>query len=105
MHETSEHLENIINEGVLRGISVALDNKCYGSSVVLIYAGIDAMAFLSMPDKQEDVTRKDFVDWVDAFLKFNSANEVSGLELYGARCGMVHNYGVFSRLSSRPLKN
>lgn len=99
MHEASEHLEKIVNEGILRGISVAFDNKCYGSAVVLIYAGIDAMAFLSMPDNQEDVTRNDFVNWVDANLEFNSENQVSGLELYGARCGMVHNYGVFSKLS------
>lgn len=101
MDEAEEDLHNIVNEGILRGISVAFNNGCFGSAVVLIYAGIDAMAYLSMPEGNNDVTREDFVQWVNTYLEFQSVNRVSGLELYGARCGMVHKYGVFSRLSRR----
>ena len=99
MEKTKADIDNIVNEGIMRGISVAFDNGCYGSAVVLIYAGIDAMAFLNMPEGQMDVGRADFVDWIETYMTFRSKHAITGLELYGARCGMVHKYGVQSKLS------
>jgi len=90
---------NIIHQGIKRGIKVAIKNGCYGSAVILIYAGIDAMAYLNMPSNQEDVTRDDFVDWADRYIQFPCEEQLAGLDLYGARCGMLHNYSAFSRLT------
>jgi hypothetical protein len=90
---------NVINNGIRRGIQVALDNDCFGSAVILIYAGIDAMAFLNMPGKQEDVEMCDFIEWVDKYIKFPCKEQLTGKDLYGARCGMLHNYSAFSRMS------
>lgn len=95
----SQKLSNVINDSILKGISVAIDNGCYGSSVILIYAGIDAMAFLGLPALREYVTRKDFVNWVDRYMKFNGEVQLLGVELYSARCGMLHTYSPFSELT------
>jgi hypothetical protein len=95
----ADPLRNVVEEGIKRSIRVALAEKCYGAAVILIYAGIDAMAFLGMPSSHEDVTRDDFIAWVDRFIYFPCKEQVSGLEFYGARCGMLHNYSAFSRLS------
>ena len=46
---------NAIDNGIRRGIQVAIDNGCYGSAVTLIYAGIDAMAFLGMPGDRKEM--------------------------------------------------
>lgn len=92
---------NVINDGIMKGIAVAIDNNCYGSAVILIYAGIDAMAFLTLPEAQEDVTRKEFIEWVDKYIHFNGEEQLSGIELYAARCGMLHNYSAFSRLTRK----
>ena len=76
-----------------------MENECYGSAVILIYSGIDTMAYLSMPDGREDVKGPDFIKWADGYISFPCKEQVTGLELYGARCGMVHTYSIASRLS------
>lgn len=95
----SDPIINAINNGIRRGIQIALDNKCYSSTVILIYSGIDAMAYLNMPAKQEDVTKNDFIEWSDKYIKFPCKEQLTGKDLYGARCAMLHNYSVFSRMS------
>lgn len=85
--------------GMKRGIQVALDNDCLDSAVILILAGMDSMAYLNMPDDQEDVTRKDFVEWAERYIKFPCVEQLTGMDLYGARCAMLHSFGLVSRLS------
>jgi len=60
-----ESISNVIHEGIKRGIQILIDNKCCGSALVLLYAGMDTMAFLNMPAGQQEVTRADFVEWVE----------------------------------------
>jgi len=76
-----------------------LDNKCYGSTVILLYSGIDSMAYLNIPAKQEDVTKNDFIEWADIYINFPCKEQLTGKDLYGARCAMLHNYSVFSRMT------
>ena len=90
---------NTVNNGIRRGIQVAIDNDCYGSAVILIYAGIDVMAFLGMPEEQEEVTRGDFIAWANRYIKFPCREQLSGKDLYGARCAMLHNYSAHSRMT------
>jgi hypothetical protein len=92
---------NAIHNGIKRGIRISLENDCLGSAVILILCGIDAMAYLSVPASQEDVTRSDFVKWVERYMKFPCKEQLTGLDLYGARCAMLHNYGVASDLSRK----
>ena len=96
---TRDPIINVINEGIKKGIRVTLDNDCLGSAVILICSGIDAMAFLNMPKDQEDVTKQDFIGWVDRYIRFPCNEQLTGKDLYGARCGMLHNYSAFSRMS------
>ena len=88
-----------IYNGIKRGINVCLESECFGSVVILTYSGIDTMAYLAMPVCQTDVTREDFVQWCDKYIRFPGSDQVTGLELYSARCGMLHTYGVESRLT------
>ncbi len=90
---------NVVYAGIKKGIQATLDAGCYGSAVILIYTGIDAMAFLGMPEDQEDVTPKDFMAWTVRYLKFPCKEQPTPTDLWGARCGMLHNYSSFSRLS------
>jgi len=90
---------NAINNGIRRGIEVTIANGCHRSAVVLIYSGMDSMAFLAMPKEQTDVTGKDFIDWADRYIKFRCKDQLTGADLYGARCAMVHTYSVYSRMS------
>lgn len=82
---------------IRKGIQSALDNKCYGSALILIYAGIDAMANFARPEGQVEVQPNDFIAWVDQYLKIEAEEEISGEEWYSARCAVLHTYGVESR--------
>jgi hypothetical protein len=92
---------NAVHNGIKRGIRVAIENDCLGSAVILILSGIDSMAYLAMPATQDDVTRSDFVRWAEQYIKFPCNEQLTGLDLYGARCAMLHNYGIASDLSRK----
>ena len=98
---SSDPVINAINNGIRRDIQIALDNDCHRSAVILIYSGIDAMAYLSMPSKQVDVNKSDFIEWANKYIKFPCKEQLTGKDLYGARCAMLHNYSVFSKMSRR----
>lgn len=87
---------NVWTNGIRRDISVLLEHKGFRGACMLTLAGVDAMAFLDMPETQTDVGRDDFVRWVDRYLGLKG---VTGLELYAARCAFLHAYSTESRLS------
>jgi hypothetical protein len=82
-------------------IKVALDNGASMGAVILTYAAIDAMAFLSMPEAQVEVKGKDFIWWTEKYLKADSRQpyQYRGIDLYGARCGLFHRYSATSTIS------
>jgi len=100
MQFSRDPLINAIYQGIKRGIQITLDNQCYGPCLVLIYCGIDTMAYLDMPIDQDEVRPKDFIQWAGRYLspKLSSgATQITGEELYSARCAVVHTYTVESR--------
>ena len=90
---------NALHNGIKRDIEVAIEHQRFRAAVILIYAGMDAMAFLDMPLEQEEVTRKDFIRWTGKYIIFPCKEQLTGSDLYGARCAMLHAYGVVSKLS------
>ena len=47
------------------------------------------------------IVRHDFKAWVEKYMRTDSAQpyQYRGIDLYGARCGIAHTYGVESDLS------
>jgi len=82
-------------------IKIAIDNGAVTGALILTYAAIDAMAYLSMPANKKEVHRTDFINWVERYMKTDSKQpyQYEGLDLYSARCGLVHRFGATSRLS------
>ena len=94
---------NAIYKGIKEGIKVALENKCYGSSLILIFAGIDAMANLARPESSKEVKQADFIGWVNKYLKIETKESITGEEFYGARCAVLHTYGIESGLTKKRI--
>src|SRR5258707_262836 len=90
---------NAIQRGIKDDIYFNLANKRDRATLLLVFAGIDAMAFLNMPDAQLDVTQKDFVGWAERYIKFPGSAHLKGAELYGARCALLHTYASESKMS------
>lgn len=92
-------LHNAIHHGIKGDINCVFENQRYRAGVILIYSGIDAMAFLGMPANQFDVSGSDFIEWVERYIRFPGTEQLTGIDLYGARCAMLHSYGVKSKAS------
>lgn len=90
----------VIINCIVNDIHVCLKNNAPTGAVLLTYCAIDAMAFLSMSLSKTKVSRTDYIAWVDKYLKTDKAQpyQYRGIDLYGARCGIAHNYGVESDL-------
>lgn len=97
---------SVVHDTIKKGIRVTLEHECIASALILIYSGIDAMAFLDMPEKKEpeEVCGADFVAWVDKWLRLRGDVQLTGEELWGARCGVVHCLGVESRATRHKTK-
>ena len=66
------------------------------AAVCMAYVGIATMSRLSMPVASTKQTRKDFIAWVDAYLKGDVSQpyQYRGIDVYAARCAVLHTYGV-----------
>ena len=84
------------------GIDACLSLGLWEPTLILVYSGIDAMAWLDRPDGQADVTSTDFCAWSNNYLL--APNQVlTSEDLYGARCGLLHSHTGESR-KHRELK-
>lgn len=65
------------------------------AAIALAFVCIDTMAFLALPAGQDKQDRTDFMAWVDTYLKGDAAQpyQYRGLDVYGARCALLHAYG------------
>jgi len=90
---------NVVHNGIKQDIRVLLDNKRYRGVLILVYSGIDTMAFLGIPESQVEVKPSDFINWGDKYIEFSCDEQVTGEELYSARCGILHTYSPHSRSS------
>jgi hypothetical protein len=68
-------------------------------TAALVYMGIDWNAWLAMPAAQEDVTRTDFIAWYERYFPALFRKRCPGIEIYAARCGLLHSRTAESRLS------
>jgi hypothetical protein len=82
----------------MAGIELLIDRKLLQPALVIIYSTMDAAAWLDVQGPG-DVTRRDFVNWVERYALPGSELPCTGLELYGARCGLLHSLTAVSKLS------
>ena len=66
------------------------------ASIALAFICIDALANLAMPVGKQKVTRADFKEWVDKYLKAHPDQpyQYRGKDVYAARCAFLHTYGA-----------
>jgi len=86
------------------GELVAIARHCFATGhllpgLILLYSTVDIVASLDRPESKEDVTRTDFVSWVDKYMRPTSTLRCNAINLYAARCGLLHTYAPGSKLS------
>ena len=90
-----ESLENVFGQ-LLAAIELCSAARLRVPALILLYSAIDIAGWLDS-EKQSVQTR--FTEWVDKYLLPGSSLKCTALDLYGARCGLVHSYSTVSELS------
>jgi len=81
----------------LDAINALAKSGHYAQVLTVLYAAIDTMAWSSRKDG--DVTRQDFIGWVDKYMDPQRSLPCTPEDLYAARCGVLHSGAAGSRLS------
>jgi hypothetical protein len=66
-------------------------------ALILLYSAIDAVSGLESSDGR--ASKAAFVHWVDHYMLPLSLSRVTALEVYAARCAILHSFGHDSDLS------
>mgnify|MGYP001581182217 CR=1 FL=1 len=79
--------------------------KCFESAkdlrtpgLILIYATIDIMGSLERPEGRDQSSKEDFRAWADKYVIGNARLECTSLDLYAARCAIVHTFTANTKL-------
>jgi hypothetical protein len=81
------------------GVLACYQQKLITPALILLYCGIDIAAWLWVRQDSTPVGRR-FIDWTGKYLLPRSTLECHAVDLYGARCGLVHTFGAASDLSA-----
>ena len=94
----SEHklYENLMS--LSKGVDACLDNKLVGPTLILIYSAIDTAGWLDSND--QFATRNSFIGWTNRYLLSTNPLSCTAVDLYAARCGLLHTFTPNSKLSS-----
>lgn len=86
-------------ESHVKAIDLCLENRLGTPALILIYTCIDVMATLSRPALTKKTGPRHFIAWAERHMNCQDRLGVSGLDLYAARCGIVHTGTTESSLS------
>lgn len=82
----------------LDAVDLCYREGLFTESLVLLYAGIDALAWLTVASGS-DVSGRDFIKWVNTYLLPDSGLQCSAEDIWAARCGLLHSSVAESRKS------
>jgi hypothetical protein len=89
---------------LLKEIGRARDADATVAALAMIYVGLDTMALLACPLGQQSQTRGDFIAWVNRYLRADPTSDYQyeGIDVYAARCAVLHRYGSVASLHTGP---
>ena len=93
-HAIERHLADLTS-----AVEMTLSGKKHLPALILIYSTLDILAWLNRPARQRDVARCDFLAWVERYLLPGSSLLCTPIDLYAARCGIIHSLQAESKLS------
>lgn len=76
-------------------------DKLYGQMLVLLYSSIDSMGLLDAPPTQTSASGDSFKNWVKKYLLTYPGLEYNEVDLWAARCAVLHTFTSESDLSKR----
>jgi hypothetical protein len=82
---------------IIESIENSIRERKIMSSLILLYSAIDSFSHLA--NRTNDITRNVFINWTEKWMISYSNLPCSGIDLYAARCGILHELISESKLS------
>jgi len=82
-----------------KAISTLFEHELLGHMLILIYSALDTCGLLDAPPEQEQATSGSFKSWVTKYLLPNSDDDFDAVDLWAARCAVLHTFTSESNLS------
>ncbi len=86
----------------LRAIATCVNEGLPEASLTLIYSGIDTVGLLAAPPDVVDASGESFMKWCEGYilprLQSVEGDPVTAVDLWGARCGVLHTSTPLSRV-------
>jgi hypothetical protein len=95
----ADPIVNVVHRGIKEPIRLLLDSNYFTAALILMYSAIDTMAHLSCPPGKTKERKKNFIAWCEKYIQLPGQDQLTGLELFGARCGLLHTHSATSDLS------
>lgn len=86
----------------LDGISLCINSGLIFPAITLIYSSIDIMAWMAFGDIKVE---KRFTNWIDTWMYKERKLEATSIDLYAARCSILHTLSPDSTLSKNGKAN
>lgn len=96
--KTNQELLNRNLEQLCKAIELCIKEKLISPSLILLYSAIDITAWIAM---DEPSTKERFIGWVETYLLPMKKIRCTAMELYAARCGLVHRFSADANLIER----
>ena len=90
LKETIEQLVNAIDS--------CLKKELFIPGLILLYSSIDIMSWLDRKKSHTDVKPSDFIRWAKSYILPNLRTTCQTIDLYSARCALLHSYTAESKL-------
>lgn len=86
-------------ESTVIATGLLYEKNLYGQMLVLVYSAIDTMGLLIAEPEQTKSTGNTFKNWVDNYLLTNPEFEFNAIDVWAARCSVLHTFSSESDLS------
>lgn len=90
------HLHRVFSE-VSRAVDLCLEQNLQVPALILLYSGMDIAGSMATYGQNKSV-QDSFTGWVDDYIRPTKTLGCTSLELFGARCGIVHTFTPESTL-------
>ncbi len=89
----------------LRAIGLCFDSGLPEAILTLLYSGIDTLGFLAAAPSKQNATDETFMNWCNEYLltrlKSVDGKTLTALDIYAARCGILHTSSSVSNRSRK----
>jgi hypothetical protein len=99
MQRTAQELIDKFCMNTLRATAMLHKEELYGQMLILLYSSIDSMGLLDAPPTQTSASGESFKNWVRKYLLTYPGLEYNEVDLWSARCAVLHTFTSESDLS------